>query len=264
MHNTADRQLPSDHPSYVPPITEQGLTAAEVAELWSFVHGDIMSTGIRAQLRESFGLCPRHTWGYAAVEIELWQQGAGSRGGHQPFDVGVLYADLLTDVTQALEHHVGHSTRRIRGALTPRDTCRICRNLQSEHNPILNVGYAGSNSERLAAEANRFLYTTEWCTQTLPMWTDRICPDCSHESTEKVFLCRQHLVGRESIDQDTVEALITRLRTLESHVRHLVSSMTQKGEPATAEDDASWIETLGWFAGWSVPLALTDASSPSR
>ncbi len=34
------------------------LTAAEVGELWEFVHGDIMVGGIRSELRSSLGLCP--------------------------------------------------------------------------------------------------------------------------------------------------------------------------------------------------------------
>jgi hypothetical protein len=37
------------------------LTVEEVRQLWSFVHGDIMEPGVRVQLRESLGLCPRHT-----------------------------------------------------------------------------------------------------------------------------------------------------------------------------------------------------------
>ena len=55
------------------------LTTEEVRLLWSFVHGDIMSAPMRAWLRASLGFCPRHTWAYAVVEIELWESGIGGR-----------------------------------------------------------------------------------------------------------------------------------------------------------------------------------------
>lgn len=244
------------------PITEQPLSVAEVGDLWSFVHGDIMIGGIRQQLRDSLGLCPRHTWGYAAVEIELWQYGAGNRHGHQPFDVGVLYSDLVSDVATELARAVGHA-RRVKHALTPRALCRVCRDAGIGEDRPPGLGYAGSNSEALAEEANTLRYTTDWCRQTLPMWADHVCPQCSGEESDAAYLCRRHIAGREAIPEDTA-ALVRRLHTLESHLRHLVSSMTEDGEPASGEDDASWIETLGWFAGWDVPLALAARSTEPR
>ncbi len=81
---------PSAADANQPSLVQVPLTLVEVVELWSFVHGDIMTGGICRLLRAHLGLCPWHTWGYAATEIELWQTGAGPRGGHQPFDVCVL------------------------------------------------------------------------------------------------------------------------------------------------------------------------------
>lgn len=138
-----------------PTLVEAQLTPAEVVELWSFLHGDIMDDGIRQQLHRSLGLCPRHTWGYAVVEIELWQTGAGIRGGHQP----------------------GPPAR----PTVP-------------HPPAPRPRHRG-----------------------------------------------------------------VRLRRRGVRLRRLASSMTKDGLPATPNDDASWVEALGWFAGWQVPLALTRA-----
>jgi hypothetical protein len=76
------------------------LSVEEVRQLWSFIHGDIMDGSARRLLGVSLGLCPRHAWAYAVVEVELWQAGAGARGGHQPFDVTVLYDDLLDHVAE--------------------------------------------------------------------------------------------------------------------------------------------------------------------
>jgi outer membrane translocation and assembly module TamA len=35
--------------------------------------------------------------------------------------------------------------------------------------------------------------------------------------------------------------------------------MTDSGFTSTADDQTAWIETLGWFAGWALPLALVSA-----
>lgn len=49
---------------------------------------------------------------------------------------------------------------------------------------------------------------------------------------------------------------MTRLATrLNRHLR----SMTDSGFTSTADDQTAWIETLGWFAGWALPLALVSA-----
>jgi hypothetical protein len=152
------------------------LTPAEVRELWAFIHGDIMIGGIRQQLRASLGLCPRHTWRYAVVEIELWIHGAGSRGGHQPFDVCVLYADLLGHVAGRLQSrgHVLHT--RLAKTFARHGPCRVCGALTTDpHDRTAQVGFAGSNSIALATEANELRYTTEWFQQTRDAWARRVC-----------------------------------------------------------------------------------------
>lgn len=53
------------------PDEEHPLAVEEVRLLWSFVHGDIMDGSTRSALRRSWGLCARHSWGHAIVEIEL-------------------------------------------------------------------------------------------------------------------------------------------------------------------------------------------------
>lgn len=50
-------------------------SAKEVRQLWSFIDGDIMDGSMRRLLPASLGLCPRHTWAHAVVEVELWQAG---------------------------------------------------------------------------------------------------------------------------------------------------------------------------------------------
>lgn len=108
------------------------LSAAEVREPWAFIHGDIMVGGIRQQLRSAPALCPRHTGGYAVVEVELWIAGAGSRGGHQPFDVCVLRTDMLDHVVGRLRSR-GHAFHTpLAKTLQRQGPCRVCDALGPE------------------------------------------------------------------------------------------------------------------------------------
>jgi hypothetical protein len=235
------------------------LEPEEVRQLWSFVHGDIMEPGLRRILRSSLGLCPRHTWGYAAVEIELWQTGAGARGGHQPFDVSILYEDLLEHVASGLDRSAGLLHRHPERILVPAGPCRICTEMGGPAHTGLRLGYAGSDTAALTAEANTLEHTRAWCRQTADTWRDRACPECrpgpdAHLSG-KAMLCRVHLLAHPVEEADR-HGTAARLRAIRARMLRLTESMTVDGAPAGPEEDASWIEALGFFAGWGPPLWL--------
>ena len=116
------------------------------------------------------GLCPRHSWAYAVVEVELWQAGAGVRGGHQPFDVTVLYEDLLGHVADGLDQRTYLLHRHPDDVLVPVGPCRICEDMASPDLPGLRMGYGNSNTEALTVEANGLAHTGAWCRETLPLW----------------------------------------------------------------------------------------------
>lgn len=267
-HQPADRQERRQHPDAQPSLLESELSPDEVAQLWSFVHGDIMDTGIRQRLYSFWGLCSRHTWGYAVVEIELWQSGAGVRGGHQPFDVAILYEGLLDHMANALDKPAGLLHRNPSSALIPHGTCYICDLLHNAGVPGLNqmaTGYAGSRSAELAAEANQIAYTTAWCRETRPQWEAKVCSLCAQESGASPAgavehcsnLCRQHLTAQDPVTPEGCHLVASELRDTAARVRQLAQSMTKNGAPATISDNFSWIEALGWFARWNLPLALT-------
>ncbi|MDA8439103.1 MAG: hypothetical protein M0Z51_09625 [Propionibacterium sp.] len=259
------------------------LTPAEVRELWAFIHGDIMIGGIRQQLRASFGPCPRHTWGYALVEIELWIHGAGSRGGHQPFDVCVLYADLLEHVAGRLQSRGHVFPAPLAKTLARHGPCRVCNSLTTDaHDATAQVGFAGSNAVTLAAEANELRYTIEWFQQTRDIWTHRVCPTCAlrlgrpgspnHGGPEDGVLCLEHVREPGGEVPTSLPALAEYLTELGARVDALGNSMRQGATAPTREENASWVEALGWFAGWVPPLSLADklrvaakaASDPHR
>lgn len=259
-------------------LVDAELTPAEVGELWSFLHGDIMEPSIRQLLRASLGLCPRHAWGYAATEIELWQTGAGLRGGHQPFDVAVLYADLLDHVAVQLTKSPGLFHHDLRRALVPRAACSVCALLRpggGSAGGASRIGYGGTPTAELASETNRLAHTTAWCRDTWSQWRAEVCPSCfatwkdgvdqilgvdqvHDEDADCGRLCRLHLI-LNPVTTDCGHIAAERLESIAVRLRRLISSMTDDGPAATPEDDSSWIEALGWFAGWRVPLALGTA-----
>jgi len=246
------------------PVGPLELSAEEVRQLWSFIHGDSMDGSMRRLLRASVGLCPRHTWAYAVVEIELWQAGAGARGGHQPFDVTVLYEDLLEHVAAGLDLKTSLLHRHPDEVLLPVGPCRICADMASPSLPGLRMGYANSNTKALTVEANGLAHTTAWCGETIPLWRGRVCPDCDPDTPKGAgdpeLLCRFHLTARRPLPEPLRHAVASRLREVRGRMRHLTESMTDYGAPVGHEENASWIEAVGFFAGWGLPLYL--AGSP--
>ena len=246
------------------PVGPLELSAEEVRQLWSFIHGDIMDGSLRRLLRASLGLCPRHTWAYAVVEIELWQAGPGSRGGHQPFDVTILYEDLLEHVADGLDRKSSWLHRHPDEVLLPVGPCRLCQDMASPDLPGLRMGYANSNTEALTAEANTLIHTTTWCLETVGLWRDRVCPACDpvlpEGAGDPALLCRFHLAERRPLPEQLRHAVASRLREIRGKLRHLTDSMTDYGAPVGAEENTSWVEAMGFFAGWGLPLYLaTDA-----
>lgn len=249
------------HHSETPPpaLSERTfLDPAEVSMLWSFVHGDIMIGGIREQLRRALGLCARHTWGYFVTEVELWLYGPAPRGGHLPFDVGVLYQDLLTDVIGKISSARSPSRHGLRSALSPKGPCRICADLSTPGDGV-PLGYAGSNADALAEEAAELTYTKAWLLRTQEHWTAWVCPACTlpdSPSNAVSALCRNHLARFDAIAPEEVAAIVSHLDDARRRLYRSVDSMTQGGRQATTADDAAVIETLGWFAGWEFPLSV--------
>jgi hypothetical protein len=258
MTGADPRLAASDQAAGLVPAGPFVLEPEEVRQLWSFVHGDIMEPGLRRILRDSLGLCPRHTWGYAVVEIELWQAGAGARAGHQPFDVSILYEDLLEHVAAGVDRPAGLLHRHPERALVPTVPCRICTEIAGPEFTGHRLGYAGSDTAALTEEANTFEYTRAWCRQTVATWRDRTCPECdpgTGRPQDTAALCRAHLLTRP-IDGPARREVAARLRGIRARMLRLTESMTDLGAAAGPEEDASWIEALGFFAGWGPPLWL--------
>lgn len=221
-----------------------------------------MDTQTRARLHANWGLCTRHAWGYAVTEIELWESGAGRRGGHQPFDLSILYAYLLERMVVEL----AASRSRTRGKLlTGHGSCLVCDDTRGPELRGIIVTHAGFHPERLATEANRFTFTRAWFDETSAQWQDQVCPDCARdtggEASSDNLRCRLHQIEAGEFDDDTRNRTVAHLSGLYDQMLSLTESMTQRGEPSTPEIDASWIRTLGWLHGWNFPMVLANSQS---
>lgn len=251
---------PATHPRYDLPLSsasDHNLGSEEVRILWDFVHGDIMDSNTRRRLVEHWGMCERHAWAYALVEIELWHAGAGKRGGHQPFDVSILYTDLAARMHDQLRH-----TRR-RGRvrmLTGKGSCVVCDDLRGPDPTGIVVTHAGLDLPTLTAEANRMDHIRNWMVETQPVWSELVCPACAMEmdfpASSLNQQCRLHLISSTDVDDAASFAAFGTLGDLSQQLHALTDSMTQSGAPSTPVVDASWVRAMAWFHSWRFPLRM--------
>lgn len=219
------------------PVGDLDFTLAEVKQLFSFLDGSIMSVFVRHRLWDSWGFCPRHTWAYVTAECEL-------RGG-KPFGVSILYEDLTARAARAARASLlGDRTvlRRLRG----NGECFTCDYASFARG---DPAYAGRQ-----ARVNRRARTTALLLASRERWEPRSCPVCLGGDGP---VCRPHLLsGAATVDPALPEVLCDLATRLYSFGR----SFTWRAPPATADEEASWVEALGWFAGWDYPARVTHTA----
>lgn len=212
-----------------PPPTFAPLAPTEVHHLAWLLDSAVLHADTRIQLRRSWGLCPRHTWALALVEAEL-------RGG-VVLTTTAVYADLAAGAAYAALHDV----RGLLSATQPR-RCLTCTARGGGHDAW---------RER-AARLNR---PTRFLALLNESWDEALARACPRCVGGRGPLCRPHLLGGFPASDD----LSTRLRRLAVQIRALAAG----GERADPRLRAAWVETLGWFAGWRLPIALRAITAPA-
>jgi hypothetical protein len=211
------------------------LTLPETKQLAWFLDGSIMDVGVRHHLWRSWGFCERHTWAHAIAEIELRYTALGT---------AILYDDLLGRARRALARRWEPATLRCR-ALRARDSCYTCD----------YVAHAGEtptgdlqHQQRQVNERSRF---TDQLLREWPVWAPRACPHCAPGA--QGIPCRRHLAAEPArLDHEVVGGLTELGDRLSVYLR----SLTWRGPEAQATHRSAFVEVLGWFAGWQIPLAL--------
>jgi hypothetical protein len=221
-------------------------TPAEVKQLWWFNDGSIMEPETRHHLWRSWGLCPRHAWGYAVVENEV------RRG--RPFSTAILYADLSERAARLAGRRLA-SWRRTASQLAPHDYCFTC-----DYLGVLSNGELTVDREQWVAMTplvNRRKRTGELIAAAAELWETLACPSCLGGTG---LVCRPHLIAGAEPDRGLAGAL----RHLSRRLERFVDSMTALKTAVTPRERASWIEALGWFTGWDYPAKLLAESGPAR
>jgi hypothetical protein len=170
--------------------------------------------------------------------------------------VSVLYEDLCRQLARKLVLPRGWG-RRPEAVLLPARRCYLCTQLDLPSRDGFALGYANSNSDELAAEANLLHHTRRWCSATIDEWAPRACRSCLPGS--EGGLCRVHLadaVRGGTADDGDLAGTAAHLTILADRLGSLTTSMTAAGASADAETEASWVEALGFFAGWRFPAYL--------
>ena len=271
------------------PLPGGPASLTEVRATWALIDGDVMQPMIRRRLRRSLGFCPRHTWLHALVEVESSRASVNPAADHQPFDSCVLYAELLGEAAVRLRTRATLRRYRrwtTRSPFAAEGRCPLCEPSGTGIHVPSSTGSVTGSAEPEAASlpvlVNTPLEAARWCRDTLGAWESRACPRCLQEtggasSAEpaeaavvgqssgslrddgaRAGLCRPHLLAGSPPSPDDLRRQAAYLGTLRGSVLGLLEWMTFREGPATTRRRAAWIETLGWFAGWRVPLLLAQ------
>lgn len=220
------------------PFGELDLTLAEVKHLVWFLDGSIMSPDVRQHLWRSWGFCCRHTWAYAAAELEL-------RSGFL-LGLSILYEDLTGRAVAVLRRPWRSAKARLRAT----DFCFTC--------DYASFASGDPLYEKRWRRINRRVKTREMLAATRNVWEPRSCPFCLGGGG---IPCRPHLLaGTAAAGPEAAEALEEIRRRLDV----FRASFTWRGPTATHEEKASWVEALGWFAGWEFPARVVGVWDGAR
>lgn len=211
---------------------DPALAATEVRRLWLLLDGAGLSPAFREGLARSWGFCPRHTWAYAIVECAYRLR---------PLVTTTIYEDLARRAARALSLGIAPSTRSSVRRLESDGECPAC-----DH----SSGRAGGVTWTSRAErVNRREQFEAELEATRPEWEKRSCPLCLGGDGP---ICRPHLLAGARPTEDLADGLAS----LADRLGALMRSFMWPNEPVTARERASWVEALGWFAGWDYPRRL--------
>lgn len=212
------------------------LSALEIDALSTFTLNDIMTNPVRERLRESWGLCSRHAWGQAAVELEFVSVVTATAPA--TFECALLYDDLLRSMRLIL----GSKWLSPHRALSHRGTCPLCSRLR----------HMKMSETADSAEVKPLLIAGQLITESAQQWGSRQCPECSRSATGNIR-CRPHLLEAGVDDKGPV---LKHLAELQHRLRSLIGSMSSQRDQNEPRDHSAWVETLGWFHGWDIPQFL--------
>ncbi len=218
----------------------------ELRQVWSMLDGGaIMVADVRHQLWRSWGLCRRHGWAFAAMEIEC-------RGG-RPFATTVLHEDLIARAARAMRRACRLPWPVGRRLLLERGPCLTCDFIEmvqrAGDNPLAHPGAGWLRAMRPMEGLRR---TMALVAATEPVWQRRACPLCLDGGGP---LCRPHLLDGPTDHPHHLRSL-SALEDLAGRIARFGRSMTWRGPTVGPEERAAWVEGLAWTGGWAGAVDL--------
>jgi len=223
------------------------LSPGEIAFLWWFIQGSIMNPFTRDRLRQAWGLCERHAWGWMVVEAAF-----RSSYMHGP---AVLYEDLMGLASAAFEVEGPARSRRLRRRLWQKGPCLMCEE-------GYDADSAGFVNEDRVRQGRDLVNLVKFARTTQQYWWKAVCGKCAGTSSK--VRCRRHLVEEERsgtiADIDFHQAMVASIT--QQIVKCARSFQFEFRDSQTTEDMAAIVSAVGWCSGWSVLLSILGHTSP--
>lgn len=226
------------------------LSNGEIEFLWWFIQGSIMDPNVRARLLAHWGLCPRHSLGFFAVEAAFRP--------HLIHGCSVLYSDLMRRAANLIGHDGLHRLIPdpiVRHQLRTAGPCHLC-----------DLGYGPSSESNTPPEKlqqGRDLTTARRFADDNRMgWEPYVCGVCSGSGT--AVRCRVHLVapaaGYALPDLAEQRAYV---QAIAAHLARFDASFHWKNRDTdTAEDRGALLAAIGWCSGWRTLLDGLSLNAP--
>jgi hypothetical protein len=220
------------------------LSEGELHYLWSFlIWGSLMVPEVRKHLRQSWGFCERHAWGWLAMECSFRPDFL-----HGP---AVLYNDLIERAHLAFTG-VAYSLN-LRRRLRNREQCLMCDMGYGPHSRgypdeyVLKHGRDLTNLEKFAAKTSQY-------------WGKYVCGPCMGRQ-DRELVCRPHLLHELSSGRLNGADIDIQRHFVVDYVFEQVSVYARSfrwecRDTKTLEGEASLITAIGWCSGWAELLKL--------
>lgn len=220
------------------------LSDGEIHFLWWFIQGSIMTPSTRQRLRQAWGMCERHAWGYLVVD-------AAFRHGYLHGPV-VLYEDLMQRALATLAMPGPARARRVIKGLRGKGPCLIC-----------DIGYGPESAAQVKEERlikGRDLSELRgFARRTEPHWRHDVCGRClgDYGSASR---CRSHLIEDwEAGARPDLFAYLVEVKEMASRLtKYSRSFVFEKRGTATDEDRSALISAVGWCSGWRTLMNILE------
>jgi len=224
------------------------LSPGEIHFLWWFTQGMIMCPDVRRKLREAWGLCERHAWGWLSTEAAF--------GKGYMLRPAIVYEDLMEQTVAAFDVCRPRHGQKLRRNLREKGPCFMC---QSGYGPDTT----GIVKPELVTRGGNLSELRALADMTFPYWGKAVCGRCA--LTGSPVRCRKHFL--EEVTFDSADEFHRHKEFVTGMLDHLVKYRRSYRwgfhDTRTEEDAAALIMAVGWCSGWRILLSIMGEGAQS-